>query len=476
MNVNPQIRAASWVAQSSPKIEAPKQNLETTVPKKDEGTGVADRLDSVAFSPDSPDLGQAHAAKLKEVSLEAGATSESEVSKTKNLRRLVRRGFLSAASTVMAGFNGLLSIPVGIQIGLDTVRADAAEAKTSSQADAPGGAAKSDPKSSQEATSDSVQEPKKLTGEELKRLNAARISTLSSVAATSAIGCCILGPVGGVVGAVVGYLTGTIGNHLEAKSGIGDQKMEKITADIRETVGESKGIWAKTKAFARGATSGAVHGYKSRKTTSKIQMSGILDGVGDAVKDWKKSKSEPVKELSNDSQHGTISKLAMAAAGGVFATAGVMINAPGGLVIGILESLKETTSYVPSHMTKNVMLWATNVGKFLPAAIVSATCGVAAGTAVGVATASVTSMIDGRLGVNRKIAKPVEDAVKEAHGEDEVKENLRAYYRAGKGSVVGLSAGIREGWKAGFQGGVEMVGDALATTPEAIETNEKVGE
>ena len=169
------------------------------------------------------------------------------------------------------------------------------------------------------------------------------------------------------------------------------------------------------------------------------------------------------------SDYNFLTKAAMAVSGGVFGTAGVLINAPGGAVIGTLESLKETKSYVPSQMEKNLMLWSTNVGKFLPAAIVSATFGVAAGTAIGVATASVTSIIDGRLGVNRKIARPVEEAVKKAHGEEEVRENLRAYYRAGKGAVVGLSAGIREGWKSGFQGGVEVLSDALAATPESVD-------
>jgi len=366
----------------------------------------------------------------------------------------------------MAALNGLLSIPVGMQIGLDTVRHPKVDAAQEGEKAAQPGV--------EEASSSAESEaPEKLSAEDVKRLNAARISTLSSVAATSLIGLGVLGPVGFVVGGVVGYLTGTIGNHLEARSGIGEQKIDKISAEVEQRVGDSKGLWGSTKALASGAVNGAIEGYKSRKTTSKIQLSGIIDGVGDAVADWKDSKSAPVKQLRENSPHGTLTKAAMTMAGGLFGVAGVMFNAPGGLVIGILESLKETTSYIPTQMTKNVMLWATNVGKFLPAAIVSATCGVAAGTAVGVATASVTSIIDGRLGVNRKIALPVETAVKRAHGETEVKENLRAYYRAGKGSVVGLSAGVREGWKAGFQGGVEMFGDLLATTPESIEASEK---
>ena len=376
-----------------------------------------------------------------------------EKSRRHKLSRMIRKGFLSAASTGMAALNSILSIPVGMQIGLDTLKENHADSK---------------PPETEVKQAEGQRSP-----QELKRLNAARISTIASSTGGSVVGMALLGPVGLVVGGVVGYLAGTTGNHLETRSGIADQKMDKITADVKEAVGDSQGLWAKAKAILRGGASGAVQGYKTRKTTSKIQLSGMLDGVGEAVKDWKESKSEPVKPLQDDSEHGLLTKAAMTLAGGVFGTAGVMINAPGGAIIGTLESLKETKSYIPSQMEKNLMLWSTNVGKFLPAAIVSATFGVAAGTAVGVATASVTSIIDGKMGVNRKIARPVEQAVKEAHGEEEVKENLRAYYRAGKGSVVGLSAGIREGWKAGFQGGVEMLSDVLATTPEAIETSEE---
>jgi hypothetical protein len=350
------------------------------------------------------------------------------------LGRKLKKGFMSAASSTMGAVNALTSIPEGIQIGLDTK------------------AGKSD---------------------EVKRLNAARVSTLTSVAASSAVGALVLGPVGFVVGGVVGYLKGTIGNHLEARSGVADAKIDDVTKAVEESVGESKGVWGSVKAMARGAVEGAKHGFHDRKVTSKIQLSGTLDGIKEAVKDSQTADPDRFTELEENSEHNKLSQLAMRGAGILFGTAGVMINAPGGLVIGILESLKETSSYVPSQMTKNTMLWATNVGKFLPAAaiagILGGPIGIAASTAVGVATASVTSMIDGRLGVNNKIARPVKEAVKEAHGEQELKENLRAYYRAGKGATVGLVAGVREGWKSGYRGGVEMIRDVIAATPESIE-------
>jgi hypothetical protein len=367
------------------------------------------------------------------------ALPEDKVDTSSKLGRKLKKGFMSAASTSMAAVSALTSIPEGIQIGLDTK------------------AGKSD---------------------ETKRLNAARVSTLTSVATSSAVGALVLGPVGFVVGGVVGYLKGTIENHLQARSGVADAKIEGLTKAVEESVGESKGVWGSLKAMAKGAVEGAKHGYKDRKVTSKIQLSGTIDGIKDAVEDTKAAKPDRFTELEEGSRHNKLTQLAMRGAGILFGTAGVMINAPGGMVIGILESLKETSSYVPSQMTKNTMLWATNVGKFLPAAaiagLVGGPIGIAASTAVGVATASITSMIDGRLGVNNRIAQPVKSAVKEAHGEQEVKENLRAYYRAGKGATVGLAAGVREGWKSGYRGGVEVVRDIIAATPESIERDSQV--
>lgn len=398
--------------------------------------------------------------------------------KKRNLSRLVRRGFLSAASTAMGVFNGLLSIPVGIQIALDTANEVAAEKAATKEAAAE--TTENDAAAAPEQQdAEAAEKTSKFSPSETKRLKAARAATTSSVVASGLVGLGVMGPVGLVLGGVMGYLTGTVGNHLEARSGIGEQKMERITESVQNAIGESGGLWAKTKAVVTGAAQGAVEGYKTRKTTSKIQMAGVLDGVADAVEDWKQAENAPIKEFQDES-NGAFTKAAMAVAGGVFGTAGVMINAPGGAVIGNLESLKENSNYKPTQMEKNIMLWATNVGKFLPAAIVTTLAsvvagpavGVAAGTAVGVATASVTSIIDGRLGVNAKIARPVKNAVKEAHGEEDVKENLRAYYRAGKGSIVGLSAGVREGWKAGFQGGVEMINDMWAAQPESIDAKE----
>lgn len=362
---------------------------------------------------------------------------QAELAKERRVRKMRKRG-LAAASVVLGSVNALASIPKGIQLGLDTVKG---------------------------------------TSEEKKVLNEARISTLTAVSSSSLAGLTVAGPVGLVVGGVVGYVAGTLGNHLASRSGTGGADRKHISEAVEKSVGESKGLWGKTKAIYRGAVEGAKRGYQTRATTSKIQLSGMLDGVEAAIQQVSESKGTEHPEFSPDSKHGLF-KQAMLLAGGVLGgVAGVAINAPGGMVTGVLESLKETKSYVPSDMEKSLMLWATNVGKFLPAAAVSATLGgavgIAASTAVGVTTASLASIIDGRLGVNRKIAGPVQRAVKEAHGEEDVKENLRAYYRAGKGAVVGLAAGIHEGWKAGFKGGMEIVDGTVASIPEAVDKEEK---
>ena len=450
------------------------KNQEARPAKAAGNTATAPAKTEVALPADTVEISEAG-------KTEASEPANAESAKKRNVSRMIRKGFLTAASTAMGLFNGLLSIPVGMQIGLDTANELSTKAAAEvDQADAPKAEAAPEaaPKAEAEAA-EKTEKKSKFTAEDKKRLNAARVSTASSVVASSAAGMAVMGPVGLVLGGVMGYITGTVGNHLEARSGIGDHKMDRISESVEKVVGKSSGLWAKTKAVVAGGVRGATEGYKTRKTTSKIQLSGMLDGVSEAVKDWKATENHPHREFSDD-DNGPLTKAAMAVAGGLFGTAGVMINAPGGAVIGTLESLKESSNYVPTQMEKNVMLWATNVGKFLPAAIVTTLAsvagpavGVAAGTAVGVATASVTSIIDGRLGINGKIARPVKAAVKEAHGEEDVKENLRAYYRAGKGSVVGFSAGIREGWKGGFRGGVEVINDAWAATPESIDAKEE---
>ena len=350
------------------------------------------------------------------------------------LGRKVRKGFLEVAS-VGVGLHGALSTGIqGIQTGIDVKMG---------------------------------RDPEKIA------LNSARISTLTSVLSGTSIGLAVMGPVGLVVGGVVGYISGTIGNHLDSRSGNGAQRQENITKAVEKSLGDSEGLWGATKAVATGAIQGAKDGFKGRRMTAKIQLAGMLDGVEESADYWREAKVDDPINMDVGKDEAGLSKLLKTAGGLVLGVAGVLINAPGGAVIGVLESLKETKSYIPSKMTQSLVLLATNVGKFIPATIATVVGGPAVGTAVGLATGSVASSADGHFGVNRKILTPVENAVDKAHGEEAHQESLRAYYRAGKGAVVGFSAGVREGWKVGFQGGVDMVNNALASTPEAIEKDEK---
>lgn len=50
------------------------------------------------------------------------SVEENQKSRHHKLSRMIRKGFLSAASTGMAALNSILSIPVGMQIGLDTLK------------------------------------------------------------------------------------------------------------------------------------------------------------------------------------------------------------------------------------------------------------------------------------------------------------------------------------------------------------------
>ena len=262
---------------------------------------------------------------------------------------------------------------------------------------------------------------------------------------------------------------------MEARSGAGDQMISEISEEVEKTIAGKGSFRQGVSAVVSGATGGVKRGFHSRENSAKPMLSGVFDGISEAKEDFQTSKASKVKGLSGN--QSPAARALMTASGVLFGVVGVMINAPGGLVLGVIESLSDSKDSTPSQMTKNTTFWATNIGKYLPPAIVGAAVGgpvgVALATGVACATGSVPSIIDGRSGLNRKIARPVENAVKEAHGEDGVKENLRAYYRAGKGAVVGFSAGIREGWKAGFQSGVDAVGNGIGSMTDSIQKSEE---
>ncbi len=390
------------------------------------------------------------AAKLPEAPPEANADTDDKVTLSdekavpKKRKRRVRKGFLKAASTGMAIYESVVSLPESIALGLDTANG---------------------------------------ASHEVKRTHSTRLSILSNTLAGAAVGSALGGPVGLVCGGVMGFLSGTMSNHLAAKSGVADQRVKNVSDKVSTSIGESKGAWGKIKGAVAGAFHGTKEAFQTRKTTATIQLAGALDGI-EHVREAKEAGefSSHVESTTSKKAQSRFGGLLQKSVGLVCGVSGVMINAPGGLIIGMLESVKDSKNYKPDQLTKSTMLLATNVGKFLPAAAVAAVLGgpvgIATSTAVGVATASLDSIIDGRFGVNRRIAGPVERAVNEAHGEENYQENLRAYYRAGKGAVVGLSVGVDQGWKTGRQGGIDIVSDLVDATDSvaATEADEKKDE
>ena len=371
-----------------------------------------------------------------QASTQAAPSSQAETNPTGGTRRL-RKAFLQAAATGMASYHAVVSLPESIQLGLDTYAG---------------------------------------ASQDVKKIHTTKLSILSNTMAGGALGCALGGPVGLVCGSVVGFLSGTIANHLASKSGLADRQIDSVSARVSQSVGDQKNPYRKLKAIATGAFYGTQEAFKNRKTTAKIQLAGTLDGLAHVRQASGSGElSKPLAITATSQTSGPLSRLLQRATGLICGVSGVMINAPGGMIIGTLESLKETQKGQPSQLSKTTMLLATNVGKFLPAAAVGAILGgpvgIAASTAVGVVTASLDSMIDGRFGVNRRISKPVEKAVNEAHGEENYQENLGAYYRAGKGAVVGFSVGMEQGWKTGYQGGVDIACDLLAT-PHTVASGE----
>jgi hypothetical protein len=347
----------------------------------------------------------------------------------------VSDGLLTAAAAGVAAYDALVALPDSVLLGLDT----------------------------QAGHSD-----------EIKKARTTKLSVLSHTVAAGALGALVAGPVGLVCGAVIGFLSGTMSNFLDGKSGFAERRRQRVSERVQEAVGQDKGLSGRWKAALAGAAQGTKETFKTRSVTAKVQLAGAVAGIKAASQ----SVSAPVSPASTTRQGGFVSRCLKAAAGFVCGVSGVMINAPGGLLVGMLESLKEAgepPEVVPSQLKKTTMLMATNVGKFLPAAavgvLIGGPVGIAASTAVGLINASLATIIDGRFGLNQRIARPVADAVNRAHDGKEYKDGLHAYYRAGKGATVGLAVGVEQGWKTGHQGGVDIVTDMIGIT-EAVAAGE----
>ena len=368
------------------------------------------------------------------VDIGTGEPAQVETPKKAKRSRKVRKAFLQAASTVSALYSAAIAIPAGAQLGLDTL------------ADKPN---------------------------EVKKYNSARLNTLSNVAAGAGAGLLVGGPVGLVCGGVLGYLGATMDNHLSVRSGDGQDRIDKVSSKVTSATSDKGRVIDKVKAVLVGSAESAKQAFKSRKITSKISLAGRLDGMKDAVTDLKEEGFETPDIPKQFEDCSRLTKTLLKASGVACGLTGVMINAPGGMIVGMLESLKGNEKSKPTQMMTTSMLLATNLGKYLPALAVAAVLGgpvgIAAGAALSLATGSLPSIIDGRSGVNRSMTRQVDKSVKESQGDDQLTdESLKAFYLSGKGSAVGLVGGIREGWKSGYDAGVKLFDGLLATTPESV--------
>ncbi len=291
-------------------------------------------------------------------------------------------------------------------------------------------------------------------GVEVQRSRAAVSYAASSAVVGGALGSLVGGPVGMVCGAFAGYIAGNIGNHLSQRSGMLERQLEAINDGVQP--GQS-GI----KAAFRALTKGMGITWQDGQQAGQLTVRGMLDGAANLP-----PATSPQSESSTD--RGIFKKTM----GVVCGATGVLINAPGGAVLGALEALRETDEAKRGEIARPLMLVATNVGKVIPGAFVAALLGgpvgVAVGTAVGVVTASLTSIIDGKSGIHSGITRQVEKAVQEAHQGEPPAQDLRVFYRAGKGAVVGAVSGTRQGWWRGYAGGVNIADDLVSVPGDAI--------
>ncbi|MCA9796643.1 MAG: hypothetical protein KC910_32765 [Candidatus Eremiobacteraeota bacterium] len=358
--------------------------------------------------------------------------------KSRGLRKLL----IKAAGWGMAGFNALCGIPEGIAVGLGVARGKSKD--------------------------------------QIRGISATTYA-LSNTVVGGAAGWLVGGPVGMICGAAAGYVAGNIANHLESRSHSIDTLLDNVTDHVEKAnkdVAQKNGVGRATRAVVVGAWEGMKTNFELGKTAGSILAAGAADGVDHVIEEMKADKpaEEQPEKPAKDEPMG-IGKALKMGLGVLCGATGVLINAPGGAIIGALESLKGPDEKERVQIAKPLMLFATNIGKVIPGAVVAGAIGgpvgVAVGTAVGVITASLTSIIDGKYGFNRSVVKEVDKAVSAAHGEDIPRDNLRVFYRAGKGAVVGAMAGLKEGWELGYKSGVDMAEDLASTPKEAVEQEEE---
>ncbi len=375
-------------------------------------------------------------------------TVEVEEERAPRPHRPIRKALVTAVGWGLAAYNAVSSVPEGIAVGLGAA------------------AGKSD--------------------EEIRRTSAGAFTASNTILA-GGLGLAVGGPVGLVLGAAAGYIGANVSKYLEVKSGEIEHTIDKSAQKIRDSLAH---LDPQEKKFSRTVGGSLMGGWKGLKSTlhdrisGQVMAAGVIDGLGHVVHEMTTTKEEeaiiePEQPQPAEPQNngGWLGRLGKTAFGVVCGISGVIINAPGGAIVGAIESLKGPEEKERAQIAKPLMLVATNIGKTLPSAAIGALLGgpvgAAVGTAVGVVTASLTSIIDGKYGFNRGIVREVDKAVAEAHGQEMPKGNLRAYYRAGKGAVVGMMAGVKEGWRLGYKGGVEMLADIVETPKESVGDGEE---
>jgi len=322
-----------------------------------------------------------------------------------------------------------------------------------------------------------------------RKKNLAKISTINSVLAGTAIGTMAFGPVGLVLGAITGYVGATIGNFLDNRSRVTDSFIEKVDARIDKQIeelphkGDSTKFRKALNAAFLGGIAGAKEGWRTGKMSGSGTGAGLIEGMRFIAKDIKetaKAQREEQKRLKEagklffEKERSLPGKAFRTAMGVVCGISGILMNAPGGFVEGSLEAVE--VGFHRKEITKPLLLFATNAGKVLPPALAGAAIGgppgAAIGTAIGLISASLTTVIDGKYGFNKGIIRRIDKAIEEVSGEGGGGSGYAVYHKASKGAIVGAYAGIKEGWTLGYKGGTEFADGLFETPLEAAKEDE----
>ncbi len=323
----------------------------------------------------------------------------------------------------------------------------------------------------------------------------AKISTINNVIVGSTVGAATFGPIGMLVGATTGYIGSVIKNFLDNRAGVMDNLIEKIDNSVDGQIEKlpRQHDSSKTRKAINSVVTGAIEGFKNGwKTGGHVGAgsgAGLMSGIGFVANDIKENAAAGRKErqaikqqkIANDStrkktekSRSLISQAMRVASGVICGFSGVMMNVPGGMVEGSLEAVE--MGFHRRKITRPLLLFATNTGKIMPAALVGAAIGgapgAAIGTAVGMVSASLTTVIDGKYGFNKGIIRKIDRAIGEVVENNGYNSRGYAlYHNAAKGVLVGAYMGFKEGWNLGYKGGTEFAGGLFETPLEAAKDN-----